>query len=134
MVVWRATLGIFERTPVVGTGFGTFQYVFPAFQPVSVQTGRWMHAHNDYVQLLAEGGLAAALPVGVGAALFVRHVARRLRRSSRSGRLLAWGLLMGLLAAVVHSALDFGLRIPANLFLFSAVAGMCVSALRVRKR
>ena len=47
------TLRVFRACPVVGCGFGSFQYVFPIFQSSDIQIGRWTHAHNDYAQLFA---------------------------------------------------------------------------------
>ena len=128
-----ATLDIFRKTPVLGTGFGTFQYVFPSFQPASLPH-RWLYAHNDYVQLLAEGGLVAGLALGAAVFLYGQYVRVRWKRTRRRGQLLALGLLMGLGAAAVHSAIGFGLHMPANLFLFAALAGFCVAAVHVKDR
>jgi len=128
-----ATLNIFQKTPMLGTGFGTFQYVFPAFQPASLPH-RWMYAHNDYAQLLAEGGLLGTATLAVAIFLYLREIGRGWKTACGRGRLLATGLLMGLVAAGVHSAIGFGLHMPGNLFLFAAIAGMCVSAVYVKHR
>ena len=132
-VATRATLEIFRTSPVLGTGFGTFQYVFPSFQPESLPC-RWVYAHNDHAQLLAEGGALAALALGAAVYFFVREVSGRWKRACGRGRLLAVGFLTGLGAAAVHSTIGFGLHMPANLFLFAALAGMCVSAMHVTHR
>ena len=48
---------IFLDHPVLGTGLGTLQMVFPAYE--TLYDGRVVnHAHNDYVELLAETGIS----------------------------------------------------------------------------
>ena len=54
-----STWSMFQAAPALGCGFGAFQHVFPRFQDPRIQFGRWLHAHNDWVQLLAEGGYSA---------------------------------------------------------------------------
>ncbi len=46
---------IFTDHPVLGTGLGTLQMVFPAYE--TLYDGKVVnHAHDDYVELLAETG------------------------------------------------------------------------------
>ena len=53
---WR----LFLDHPVIGTGLGTFEMVFPPYD--SVYDGKIVnHAHNDYLELLAETGVVGGL-------------------------------------------------------------------------
>ena len=113
---WHAALAFWP----FGSGLGSYASVFPAFQPVGVH-GFIEHAHNDYVQLLMECGLLAIALGLLALALIARQVARLVRRARRMG-LDAAGLLqascgLGLLAVLLHSWVDFNLRIPANAML-----------------
>ncbi len=55
---WEAGLGMVPDHPVFGTGFGTFEHAFPAYQPPDLR-GYWDHLHNDFLQFLVEGGLVS---------------------------------------------------------------------------
>ena len=127
-----ATLRIFRTWPVFGCGFGSFQHVFPAFQGPSIQFGRWLHAHNDYAQLIAEGGIVGVLLVVLTAVVLVRLVRKRFSKAAREGRLFVGGLAVGLAAIALHSFVDYSLHKPANAFLLATLCGMSVAAAHLR--
>ena len=113
---------IFLDHPVLGTGLGTLQMVFPAYE--TLYDGRVVnHAHNDYVELLAEtgtlGGICSAWFVGM---LFLESLKglRNLRSSFNSALNLSG--LIGCCGILVHSLVDFNLHIPANALLFFVAA------------
>jgi O-antigen ligase len=129
-----ATLRLWLASPFAGCGFGTFEHVFPLFQIAELQFGRFLHAHNDYAQLLAEGG---AIGAALAAWLAVR-LARTIRQylpSAADNRIgFAGGLLVGILAIALHSAVDFSLHKPANSFLLAALCGMALTAVSPSRR
>jgi len=127
-----ATLRIFGTAPLFGCGFGSFQHVFPAFQGPNIQIGRWLHAHNEYIQLVAEGGAVGAILVVLAGLAFARSVQRGFRRTTRVSRLFVGGIAVGLAAIAVHSLVDYSLHKPANAFLLAALCGMCVAAVHIR--
>jgi O-antigen ligase len=109
---------IFLDHPVLGTGLGTLQQVYPPYE--TLYDGKIVnHAHNDYLEALAEigaiGGFCCAWFLG---AVFLGAL-RRLQDEGNSFantlRLCGWTGCCGLL---VHSLVDFNLHIPANLLLF----------------
>lgn len=120
---WTAAL---EFWPL-GSGLGSFGMVFPRFQP-AVVTGFVEHAHSDYVQLLMECGALFVLLAGLALWLMARR-ARWLAHRALQGdgldaheqMMMACGL--GLLALLLHSWLDFNLRIPANAMLGAFMLG-----------
>jgi O-antigen ligase len=122
---------MFREAPVCGFGFGCFEHAFPAFQSTSIQFGRWTDAHNDYVQLLAEGGIVAGALAAAAALLFARGVALRLRQAPARVRSLLLGIGIGLVAVAAHSTVDFGLHKPANAFLLAAICGTTTAALHL---
>jgi len=121
------TWQIFLQHPIAGTGLGTLQIVFPAYE--SLYDGKIVnHTHNDYLEALAEtgilGGLCCAWFLG---ALFSESL-KRLRQDNNSfaGTL----QLSGLVACVgflVHSLVDFNLHIPSNAFLFFLMAHLATT-------
>ena len=112
---------MFTQRPVFGWGLGTFPVVDP--QVRTFYTDLLVdHAHNDYLQLLAETGL-----VGVGLALWFLTVAvgsafRKVRRYQfHINGLIGLCALMGITGILVHSLVDFNLEIPANAAIFYAL-------------
>lgn len=116
--IWRETARLFADYPAVGCGFGAFE---SGLQPYRESTPmlRVDYAHNDYLQVAAEGGVIGA---AVGAALLVLILghARRAAGSSRLGI----GALGAIAAILVHSLADFNLYIPSNMLLFAWVSGI----------
>jgi hypothetical protein len=112
----------------VGSGWGTFSWVYPRFQPPGI-VGFANQAHHDYAQLLFEGGvfalvlmLAFAWLAVTRAALLVRAALRRKRLHREEMACVLCGL--GLLGFLVHSLLDFNMHIPANAIMAALLAGV----------
>lgn len=132
---WRCmasldTLSLFGMSPLFGQGFGSFQYVFPSVARSELHMGRWTHAHNDWVEYLAEGGVLGGAMVLLAIFLFLREIRRKLPGIPSDRRRFIEGCLIGLGAVAIHSTVDFGLRKPANGLLLAVVAGLMVAALR----
>ncbi|MGH9819977.1 MAG: O-antigen ligase family protein, partial [Pyrinomonadaceae bacterium] len=60
---WKIGVQIFLNHPIIGAGFDAFGSAFTRFDP-SNGSFRVEQAHNDYLQMLADGGLAAFGCVG----------------------------------------------------------------------
>ncbi|MEQ1859855.1 MAG: O-antigen ligase family protein [Chthoniobacteraceae bacterium] len=131
---WRAALDHFCVSPVFGTGAGTHLYYGRLFRRPQIQSDP-IHAHSDYLELLAEYGLVGA--AGMIAFLFV-HLRHGLRRFShilgtelgdldyyqpaRSDDLaLVVGALSAVAAYLAHSIVDFNLHIPGNALTFAFI-------------
>jgi O-antigen ligase len=125
----RDTWRIFVDHPWMGTGLGTLQIVFPPYE--TLYDGRIVnHAHNDYLEALAETGIAGGLCCALYLGLLLFHSSRQL--SGGNGSFAAVLNLSGLVACsgfLVHSLVDFNLRIPANAQLFFLVATLATSTI-----
>ena len=132
MVATRDTLAMFKRMPVFGGGFGSYHHLFPLFQSKEISLRRWSFAHNDYAQLLAEGGVIGAFLVVLGGVFFVAIIRRRFSHASKAGRLMVGGLSVGILAIALHSIVDFSLHMPGNALLLATLCGMSVAAVHLR--
>src|SRR4029077_3710081 len=111
---WR----IFLDHRWTGTGLGTLQTVFPAYE--TNYDGKIVnHAHNDYLEGLAEtgiaGGLCGAAFLGI---LFLVSLRQLLKRDNPFAAALHLSGLVGCSSFLVHSLVDFNLHIPANALLF----------------
>jgi O-antigen ligase len=114
----RDCLHMFLKRPILGWGLGTFPTVYPGFR--SFYTTFFVNqAHNDYLQLLVETGLAG---VAIGLWLLVATVRQATSKlenwTETSTGALTVAALLGCVGILVHSALDFNLQIPANAALF----------------
>jgi O-Antigen ligase len=121
--IWRSTWLMFKAHPIAGSGFGGYWAEVPLFHQAS---GRLtpQQAHNDYLEVLASGGL-----VGLGLLLwFAIAVVSRARRalSATDGfqRAVASGAIIALIGVAVHSTVDFGLHITANALVFVALVAI----------
>ena len=118
MAMARGAMHIFLDHPLKGSGLGTVVAVYPRYE--TDYDGRVVeHVHNDYLETLAETGLAGGL---CGAAfLWLLWGAVRKKLSEEQGHF-SLGLHVGAAMAVggmlVHSLVDFNLQLPANALLF----------------
>jgi O-antigen ligase len=126
----RDTWRIFLDHPFVGTGLGTLQIVYPSYE--TLYDGKIVnHTHNDYLEALAETGIAG----GLCCAWFIGVLlAESLKRSRQLSNSFAGVLqLSGFVACcgfLVHSLVDFNLHIPANALLFFLMAHLATSEIQ----
>ena len=100
-----------------GSGIGTFEAVFPRFQPLHTP-GYVPHAHNDYAQMLMELGAAAvvilmAVAMIAGWQMFNLWRAVKRRRGMTADIALSVFSGLGALALFLHSWVEFNMHIPA---------------------
>jgi len=114
----RDTLRIFLDHPVIGTGLGTLQMVYPPYD--SLYDGRIVnHAHNDYLEALAETGILGGLCCLWFLSVLFLHALKGLFNLGTSfGATLNFSGLIACCGLLVHSLVDFNLHIPANALLF----------------
>ena len=110
-----------------GAGWGTYAAVYPRFQPLELH-GLADYAHQDYAQMLFEGGIFAALLAVAFGALVVGRAAQLARDAWQTHELsrdaMAAALCgLGLLGFLLHSLVEFNMHIPANAILGALLAG-----------
>jgi len=118
---------IFLDHAFIGTGLGTLQIVYPPYE--TLYDGKVVdHAHNDYLEALAEtgvlGGLCCAWFLGV---LFLKSFSL-FRQSDFSfpGALQLSGIV-ACAGFLVHALVDFNFHIPSNLWLFFLMAHLATT-------
>lgn len=116
------SMPLVAKSPVVGHGFGSFQWVYPAAQGdyfnahpdsrLGLTTKRTDLAHNDYLQMLVEGGVLGLLLVLVPVWLLARAGLRAWRAlppgHERAQRL---ALALPLVTVALHGLVDFPFHI-----------------------
>jgi O-antigen ligase/tetratricopeptide (TPR) repeat protein len=104
------------RFPIVGTGLGTHEVVYPEFDRSTVPELP-AHAENEYAQTAEETGILGIVPLVVFGILVWVYYVRNIRAGHVPIRSAAYGIGFGLVAIMVHSLTDFGQHVPANAFL-----------------
>lgn len=121
---WARIWTLILERPLTGYGFETFR---PAYELIHGGTGAgeqiWDRAHATYLTLWLELGLVVG---SVPMVLFLWAAGRLLKRIREGGRdaVLAIAALAAMGAAGVHSLADFGLEMPANVFLLLLIVGI----------
>jgi O-antigen ligase len=118
----HSTAAMIATRPWAGFGLGTFKVVYPEYAQIDV--GQSVeHAHNDWLEWAAEGGLGFAA-LWLGLAIW----------STRRGLAAGWGL--GVLGCFLHALVDYPFaRLGVAAWAFILVGMMAATDLReVRSR
>ncbi len=137
-VVLKAAHGVLP----IGSGIGSFDPVYRAAEPLSqISPIYFNHAHDDYLELWLETGVAGAVLLAAFAVWFGLRTVRiwlgKQRSVSGSGSgpgSLAAAATVVIALLLIHSALDYPLRTEALAVLFAyACAQICMADRAVRR-
>lgn len=124
--IWRASWRMFAAHPILGVGLGGYWAAIPAFHDAS-GTMTPQEAHNDYLELLASGGVVGLI-IGIGFALIVfKRTRENLRSPNRFRRAACYGAAIGIAGVAVHSLVDFGLHTITNALVFTTLIVIATS-------
>jgi O-antigen ligase len=127
---WSVTVDIIKNHPVIGVGLGAFAVVYTGYDSLN-GLYRLEQVHNDYLQILVDGGImGAALGLFFVVSLFRFGFVRR-ESGDNFRRGVANGALAGCFAVLVHSFFDFTLHTTANALLFLVLAALATMNGRV---
>ncbi len=124
---WSIAWQIFLAHPVLGAGFDAFGVAFTRYDTWNGQF-RVEQAHNDYLQILADGGIVTFLSVAAFEFLLMKKgISAITSAGSRDiERSISTGALAGCFGILVHSFFDFPLRTPANALFFLLLVVLAV--------
>jgi O-antigen ligase len=121
--IWRASWLMFKAHPIAGAGLGGFWAEVPVYHSASgVLTPQ--QAHNDYLELVASGGLLGAALFIWFAAVFIRQARFSVKAAEGFQRAVSLGAIISVAGVGVHSIVDFGLHITINGVVFVALLGI----------
>lgn len=151
---------LLREYPLAGSGLGSWLHAYRPHQAPPVEGGIWDHAHDDYLELAAETGIAGvaivvAFFVAVARTLLVDRGRRRAaaeraerrrcgngtppgfevpewRAALRDRGNLRWGFVGGIAAILIQSSVDFALHLPASFLLMMTLGALLVVANRPR--
>lgn len=124
--IWRTTWRMFSAHPILGVGMNGYWIAVPTYHDAS-GTMTPQEAHNDYLELLASGGVVG-LAIGVWFAVAALHRTREnLASPDRFRRAACFGAAVGIAGVAVHSLVDFGLHMMVNALVFTALIVIATS-------
>lgn len=99
---------------IFGSGLGSFYSLFPNNKIQGI-SGYYSHVENDYLEFLSETGIIGILLLGlvVAITLCIALYAQYIRKDPLM-RGISFAAIMGIIAILIHSSVDFNLQIPAN--------------------
>jgi O-antigen ligase len=130
--IWRATWQLIKERPLAGSGFGAYRIAISRHYEASGDTVPHQ-AHNDYLDLIAAGGVIGVALIGWFFVLWIRKARSGLFAKNHLRRAASFGALAGLSAVAVHSALDFGLQFTTNALLFTVLLAIPIMDSNVEK-
>lgn len=131
---WNVALQIFLDYPVIGAGLDSFGIVFTRYDFWN-GTFRVEQAHNDYLQILADAGIAGLVCTAAFIFLLFKQGLRVVAESgSPFRRGVATGALAGCCGILIHSFFDFPLRTPANALFFLTLSVLATASIHHPKR
>lgn len=121
---YRSTMKIIGDFPWLGSGLGTFRWVFPEYRSGDIPSyGIWEQAHNSILEAAAEMGIPFAFCLGIGWFACLVVLFRGMLRRKRDAILPTAAFWIGLLV-ILHSQLDFPLQISGFALAVCPILGM----------
>jgi O-antigen ligase len=126
-LIHRDSIRMFAAHPFLGSGFGSFAAAFPRYR--AFYDGFFInHAHDDYLELLLETGLAGFAVAVWFIVVLYREGLRNLRPARFSpAALISTAALAGCTGLLAHSFMDFNIHIPANAALFYVLCAIATA-------
>ena len=123
--IWFAQILIFLDHPFFGVGLDCFKYINTTYQLKSIELlklpfdaiGNFTTGHNEFLQLLCEGGLLLIIPLIYISWKFFTKIVKNLNENNIF-------LLLILILFFIHSIFSWELRKPAFMFTFILIISM----------
>lgn len=106
--VWPQALETAGQVLPLGSGFGTFRQAYELFEPLDAVGRLYVnHAHNDYIQLVIEGGIPAILLAAILLGYVVLMGWRAWRELDESPATQGRLAFLAILVLALHSLVDY---------------------------
>ena len=126
---WPIAIQIFLEHPIFGAGFEAFGMAFTKHDTWNGMF-RVEQAHNEYLQTLADAGIAGFICLAAFIYFLFRQGLKTIAESHGLRRDVAIGALAGCFGLLIHSFFDFPLRTPSNAFFFLLLCAIAIVPIR----
>ena len=123
--IWSDTVNVIRDFRWTGTGLDTYGTSMVLYQRHGLETHN-VEAHDDYLQLAAEGGALLVVPAAALLVVLALQIRRRFRERADDpmGYWLRVGATTGLVAIGLQETVEFSLQMPGIAALFVVVAAI----------
>ena len=134
--LWEASLSIIKDYPWTGSGLESYRFLSPVYLEYFPGTVLYDRAHNEYIELIIELGIPMALFLFLWLMYLMSWAIRHLWKvrqapfaKIRTSSLVGITSLASIAGFMLHGAVDFAWRLPANLFYCATLAAFVAYAL-----
>lgn len=115
---WGVALKNFADHPIIGAGLDSYGVIYSKYDTWNGMY-RVEQAHSDYLQILSDAGILGFLCIAGFIFLLIKKWKEKVKlKASDFSRQIVIGAFAGCVGILIHSAVDFPLRTPANAFVF----------------
>lgn len=119
---YRDSLKIIKDYPILGTGGGGWQALYPRYAQRCYQS---REVHNFYLKTWLETGILGLLVLLAGITAFLHLLGQKYKQEQgREKDAVFWATALGVCLIAAHSIFDFELSMPAVAFVFFGFMGM----------
>jgi O-antigen ligase len=130
--IWQATWQVIKETPIAGVGFGAYPAAITKHDTLSGRLSL-QEAHNDYLEVLAGGGIIAFLLMLSFYGILFKEIYRQLKSGDPLRRASCLGAATGIFGVMLHSLVDFGLHIFVNALVFIVLVVLATAEIKKNK-
>lgn len=127
--MWRVTSDIILNNMPFGVGLGAYAVAYTKYDTLGGYE-RVEQAHNDFLQVVSDGGIPGIIIGGLFLFFFVRMGIKAIKVENMLRRGIAIGAFAGCSAVLVHSIFDFVLHTTAVAVVFLILLVILAAALR----
>ena len=115
--IWQSTINLIQENPVAGVGFGAYPVAITFYDK---STGKYslQQAHNDYLEVMANGGVIAFVLTLLFLAILFKRIRRQFKTDNFFRQASCFGASLGICGVMLHSMVDFGLHVIINALVF----------------
>lgn len=132
-LIWVSTIDLIKAEPILGVGFGAYEAAITGYDR-SNGTAALKQAHNEYLEVPANGGLIGTLAFIVFGVLVAVRIKRNLMSADRMRSAYTFGAAVGIFGVMVHSLVDFGLHVMVNALLFVVMIVIAAAEITTLRR
>lgn len=130
--VWQGTIAMIKDFFFTGVGYGYWAYK-TAYLQYSINATKVWHAHNVYLQILAETGIFGFISFAlVIITLFVLVVTHNKKSSNLYSNYVSLALLCGIISLLIHGFAEHILYMPKSLIEFWMIMGFTIAAINIK--